>query len=73
MSPAKNEVNWAESEKLVMSEIGSLKITVGDLTESVVKLRIEMGAIKIRAGIFAVVGSAIPVLLLLAIGFLKGY
>lgn len=64
--------DWPTQGALVMDKLATLEKGLSALAETVVQLRIEVAGIKVRAGIFAVIGSAIPVLIGLGIMVLSG-
>lgn len=68
-----SETNWAASEKLVMSKLDTLETGFKELTEAVTRLRIEMEKMKLKSGIWGLIGSALPVVAGLAWLALKGY
>lgn len=68
-----SDTNWAASEKLVMSKLDTLETGFKELTEAVTRLRIEMEKMKLKSGIWGLIGSALPVVAGLAWLALKGY
>lgn len=68
-----SDTNWATSEKLVMSKLDTLDTGFKELTEAVTRLRIEMEKMKLKSGIWGLIGSALPVVAGLAWLALKGY
>ena len=62
---------WSQYEKLVMAELKRLNEAVECVTTEVVSIRVEIAMLKVKAGMWGAVGACIPIIMLLAIEFLK--
>ena len=62
---------WNEYEKLVMAELDRLNAAVGCMSAEVTGIRVEIAMLKVKAGMWGAVGACIPVIMMLAIEFLR--
>ena len=60
---------WAEYSKLVLSELKRLDKCVGSIKGDLITLQLDMESLKVKAGVWGLIGAAIPVSVLLAIKF----
>lgn len=54
------ENGWPEYAKMVLSDLRELKRGQEDMQEEITRLRIDMGAQKVKASAFGMLGGAIP-------------
>ncbi len=47
---------WAESKKFVMSELGRIK----NIEEHVIQIRVDIGQLKIKAGMWGALAGMVP-------------
>lgn len=59
---------WESYSKLVLAELTRLNKCLNSTKEELIQVRIELAAMKIRAGVWGMIGAAIPILIALAIG-----
>jgi len=64
---------WTEWSKHVLKELERLDHCTTALNTECAKVRVEIAILKVKAGIWGVVGGAIPVVVGLAIIFMRGY
>lgn len=53
---------WSEAEAMVLDRLGRVETGLESLTNAVTSLRVEMAGMKVKAGVWGVIGSALPVL-----------
>ena len=71
MEPGKSDNGWNEWGKHVLSELKRFNDWNNDLAETQTKILVQVSALKVKAGIWGLIGGAIPVAIGLAIWFLK--
>lgn len=59
--------NWEEWKNHVLEELVDLKGQHGKIQDSLTALHIDMATLKVKAGIWGLVGGAIPVLVGVAV------
>lgn len=78
MSPPKpkqpiEENGWHESQKLVLSEIRRVSKWCEKLDDRMISVQIEIAQLKIKAGVWGLVGGLIPVAIAIGLILLKGF
>lgn len=68
---ADEENGWAEYKLQVIFRMESLEKSVKELTCRVNDLTVEVSNLKLKSGLWGMAGSAIPVMLLFIIEYLK--
>lgn len=63
---------WPEYKQMVLSELRSLNTTLNRITEEQTRLRIEVERLKMQAGLWGLLAGGIPVILALAVHWIKG-
>jgi hypothetical protein len=58
MSPAKPEKDWVQMEGVVMTRLSHLETRVGDLSDTMTGVRIEIASTKVRMGILLAISTA---------------
>ena len=58
-------------EEHVKEELVELKNDVGAIADTIVDVRIQLGMLKVKSGIWGLMGGAIPVALMLGVWFVK--
>lgn len=51
---------WSEYQKLVLSELKRLDEGIGELSDKVERLRIDVAMIKVKVGLWGMIGGTIP-------------
>lgn len=70
MTP-EEESGWAERKHEIEFRLKELERKVETLTEKVNALTVEVSNLRLKSGLWGMAGSAIPVMLLFVIEFLK--
>ena len=63
--------NWKEWKNYVLQKLDSLEKCYGNIDEKVNKIAIDIAGLKVKSGIWGLIGGAIPVVIGLAIWFLR--
>lgn len=63
--------DWSSYEKLVLAELKRLSESMGILDKEMSELSNQIAALKVQAGIWGIIGGAIPVAVALLIGLLS--
>ena len=71
MAPPNNQNGWSEWSKHVLAELERLNDWCGKMDDTQTNILVQISALKVKAGIWGVVGGAIPVLIALAIWMIK--
>lgn len=67
-----NESNgWTEYRKLVLKELEDLNVEAIESRKDNIKIREEIAALKVKAGVWGMMGGAIPVIIGLIIWIIK--
>lgn len=69
MTPELN--GWTEYRKLVLKELEDLNKGYSDLRKEVGKLREDIATLKVKSGVWGMIGGAIPVAIGIIVWFLK--
>jgi len=64
--------DWNEWRKFVLAELKRLGEGLESLGKSVGRLRVEVAMLKVKSGIWGVIGGSIPVVVMLILWYLKG-
>ena len=62
--------DWESYSRLVLAELTRLNECLNNTKKELVEVRIELAALKIRAGVWGMAAGAIPVLLYIAVKLL---
>jgi hypothetical protein len=65
------EDSWGEYRQLVLKELERLNDNYESLMKEVVGIKVEIGQLNVKAGVWGLTGAAIPVALMLVVEFLK--
>jgi len=65
------EDTWMEYRKHVIKELERLNTNYEHLLNEVITLKVDIGALNVKAGIWGLMGAAIPVSLMIIVEFLK--
>lgn len=65
------EDSWGEYRQLVLKELERLNDNYETLMKEVISIKVEIGALNVKAGIWGLTGAAIPVALMLIVEFIK--
>jgi len=71
MVPHDDNNGWNEWKNLVLSELKQLREGQKDSVSATQTLREDIVALKLKAGIWGLIGGSVPVITLLLIEFLK--
>lgn len=63
--------NWKEWKNYVLEKLDSLEKCSKDIDEKVDDIAIEIAGLKVKSGIWGLIGGVIPVVIGLAIWFLR--
>jgi len=63
---------WDEYKRLVMDKLDTLSEQVSSMNKKLSQVRLDVAGLKIKAGVWGLIGSAIPVVIGLGIFYLKG-
>lgn len=67
----KNGRGWSEYSKLVLSELERLGDEIKAVNDSLNKINVEIATLKVKSGVWGLVGASIPVAIGLGIELLK--
>lgn len=62
---------WTEYQKLVMNTLEQHEKKLEGITEALTEIKVEIGMLKVKAGMWGVVGGIIPMAITLALVFVK--
>jgi hypothetical protein len=62
---------WNEWSRHVLAELERLNACSRDMNEKLTKIQVDIGMLKVKAGMWGVIGGCIPVIVMLAISFLN--
>jgi len=69
--PANEPNGWTEYRRLVLKELEDLNTAVDSVRAEQTKIREEIATLKVKSGIWGLIGGAIPVAIGLALWLLK--
>lgn len=77
--PTETNEPWVEYRRLILAELERLNVGVQGLTTQIVEVRVtdlaeirsEIGMLKVKAGVWGIVGGVLPVIILVLLSFLK--
>lgn len=69
--PEKNSNGWNEWGKHVLSELKRFNEWNNELADTQRDILVQISALKVKAGIWGVIGGSVPVIIGLAIWFLR--
>lgn len=64
--------DWESYSKLVLAELTRLNKCLSATKKELVEVRIELAAMKVRAGVWGMAAGALPLLLYIAAGLILG-
>ena len=64
--------SWLENKKLILDKLDTHDELLKEIRDCVVILKVKAGKQEVRAGIFGLLGGAIPVCIILTVFVLKG-
>lgn len=67
-----SESNWTSYEKLVLSELETLRDRADRIDEQIVLLRLDVASLKVRAGIWGATAGLVPALMTAAVVLVQG-
>jgi len=65
-----DEFSW---EKQFGKEIKDLKVSINSIREHIVELKVDIATLKVKSGLWGLMGGLIPVLILAAVTFLNSH
>ena len=63
---------WDEYGKHVLAELKRQNENMEEANKRLITIEVEIAMLKVKAGIWGLIGASIPVCVMLAINFLKG-
>ena len=63
--------DWSKYEQLVLSELKRISRDVTDIYSHVDKLREEVAALKVKSGVWGLLGGTIPVIIAVVIEYFR--
>ncbi len=67
-----SENGWSEYQRLVLADLGRHGKLLNTLNEKINKIHVEIAYLKIKSGIWGLIGGAIPVAVALLFQLIKG-
>ena len=73
MTGIPNHTNgWTEYSKLVLSQLEEHGDVLKDINRELTNMRVEIGMLKVKSGVWGVIGGVIPVTIAIIIAAIKG-
>lgn len=69
---AHSDNGWDEWSKYVLKELERLNACYENIETDLRKIHVEIATLQVKAGIFGAIGGAIPVIVIIALSYLKG-
>jgi len=62
---------WTEYQRLVMNTLEQHEKKLGEIAEALTDIKVELGMLKVKAGMWGVIGGIVPMAITIALMFLK--
>ena len=63
---------WDEHKRLVLKELGCLRADQASVASTLVDIRVAIGKLQVKAGIWGILGGCVPIALALAAYYIRG-
>ena len=63
---------WQEYQRLVLHELASLRTDLASLSKAQGDIKVELGMLKVKSGLWGLLGGFVPVAIAIAMKFMGG-